>query len=389
MTRIQAGRGQSLLQHLAGADAQLLSDADLGARRQVFALGLLLAGLAVLNGVAAAVAFVLLLQPAKAASFWVQAELYLVVVLAGLLWPLVVANLFRFAMASVGRPAGTPAPSIRTFLIGLLAKGVMAGVLGLTVAVPITILIIQPELRGMLSPEQELSIRARQMFIADQQRDRLENLYRQRVDLTQQEQSLRARLSSLDAMREAMSNPGIKLPPSAILSRAELDAQFEQLSGQLQTLQDEVHRSTREIAVLREQTRMDQEAVAREIRNSDSLWSETGRALSHARVLYIAIALFMTLLHLIPLVIRGIAARTIEEHRAELQGEIVMARHGIEPEILIDGSNRVDRYRMAEALRDLKVKEYRTLREASARVRAERAQEIRSRILAQRSDPGA
>ncbi|MFN5883644.1 MAG: DUF4407 domain-containing protein [Burkholderiales bacterium] len=389
MTRIQAGRGQSLLQHLAGADAQLLSDADLGARRQVFALGLLLAGLAVLNGVAAAVAFVLLLQPAKAASFWVQAELYLVVVLAGLLWPLVVANLFRFAMASVGRPAGTPAPSIRTFLIGLLAKGVMAGVLGLTVAVPITILIIQPELRGMLSPEQELSIRARQMFIADQQRDRLENLYRQRVDLTQQEQSLRARLSSLDAMREAMSNPGIKLPPSAILSRAELDAQFEQLSGQLQTLQDEVHRSTREIAVLREQTRMDQEAVAREIRNSDSLWSETGRALSHARVLYIAIAVFMTLLHLIPLVIRGIAARTIEEHRAELQGEIVMARHGIEPEILIDGSNRVDRYRMAEALRDLKVKEYRTLREASARVRAERAQEIRSRILAQRSDPGA
>jgi hypothetical protein len=389
MTRIQAGRGQSLLQHLAGADAQLLSDADLGARRQVFALGLLLAGLAVLNGVAAAVAFVLLLQPAKAASFWVQAELYLVVVLAGLLWPLVVANLFRFAMASVGRPAGTPAPSIRTFLIGLLAKGVMAGVLGLTVAVPITILIIQPELRGMLSPEQELNIRARQMFIADQQRDRLENLYRQRVDLTQQEQSLRARLSSLDAMREAMSNPGIKLPPSAILSRAELDAQFEQLSGQLQTLQDEVHRSTREIAVLREQTRMDQEAVAREIRNSDSLWSETGRALSHARVLYIAIAVFMTLLHLIPLVIRGIAARTIEEHRAELQGEIVMARHGIEPEILIDGSNRVDRYRMAEALRDLKVKEYRTLREASARVRAERAQEIRSRILAQRSDPGA
>jgi hypothetical protein len=389
MTRIQAGRGQSLLLHLAGADAQLLSDADLGARRQVFALGLLLAGLAVLNGVAAAVAFVLLLQPAKAASFWVQAELYLVVVLAGLLWPLVVANLFRFAMASVGRPAGTPAPSIRTFLIGLLAKGVMAGVLGLTVAVPITILIIQPELRGMLSPEQELNIRARQMFIADQQRDRLENLYRQRVDLTQQEQSLRARLSSLDAMREAMSNPGIKLPPSAILSRAELDAQFEQLSGQLQTLQDEVHRSTREIAVLREQTRMDQEAVAREIRNSDSLWSETGRALSHARVLYIAIALFMTLLHLIPLVIRGIAARTIEEHRAELQGEIVMARHGIEPEILIDGSNRVDRYRMAEALRDLKVKEYRTLREASARVRAERAQEIRSRILAQRSDPGA
>jgi hypothetical protein len=389
MTRIQAGRGQSLLLHLAGADAQLLSDADLGARRQVFALGLLLAGLAVLNGVAAAVAFVLLLQPAKAASFWVQAELYLVVVLAGLLWPLVVANLFRFAMASVGRPAGTPAPSIRTFLIGLLAKGVMAGVLGLTVAVPITILIIQPELRGMLSPEQELSIRARQMFIADQQRDRLENLYRQRVDLTQQEQSLRARLSSLDAMREAMSNPGIKLPPSAILSRAELDAQFEQLSGQLQTLQDEVHRSTREIAVLREQTRMDQEAVAREIRNSDSLWSETGRALSHARVLYIAIAVFMTLLHLIPLVIRGIAARTIEEHRAELQGEIVMARHGIEPEILIDGSNRVDRYRMAEALRDLKVKEYRTLREASARVRAERAQEIRSRILAQRSDPGA
>ncbi|MFN5512478.1 MAG: DUF4407 domain-containing protein [Burkholderiales bacterium] len=389
MTRIQAGRGQSLLLHLAGADAQLLSDADLGARRQVFALGLLLAGLAVLNGVAAAVAFVLLLQPAKAASFWVQAELYLVVVLAGLLWPLVVANLFRFAMASVGRPAGTPAPSIRTFLIGLLAKGVMAGVLGLTVAVPITILIIQPELRGMLSPEQELNIRARQMFIADQQRDRLENLYRQRVDLTQQEQSLRARLSSLDAMREAMSNPGIKLPPSAILSRAELDAQFEQLSGQLQTLQDEVHRSTREIAVLREQTRMDQEAVAREIRNSDSLWSETGRALSHARVLYIAIAVFMTLLHLIPLVIRGIAARTIEEHRAELQGEIVMARHGIEPEILIDGSNRVDRYRMAEALRDLKVKEYRTLREASARVRAERAQEIRSRILAQRSDPGA
>ncbi|MFN7287747.1 MAG: DUF4407 domain-containing protein [Burkholderiales bacterium] len=389
MTRIQAGRGQSLLLHLAGADAQLLSDADLGARRQVFALGLLLAGLAVLNGVAAAVAFVLLLQPAKAASFWVQAELYLVVVLAGLLWPLVVANLFRFAMASVGRPAGTPAPSIRTFLIGLLAKGVMAGVLGLTVAVPITILIIQPELRGMLSPEQELNIRARQMFIADQQRARLENLYRQRVDLTQQEQSLRARLSSLDAMREAMSNPGIKLPPSAILSRAELDAQFEQLSGQLQTLQDEVHRSTREIAVLREQTRMDQEAVAREIRNSDSLWSETGRALSHARVLYIAIALFMTLLHLIPLVIRGIAARTIEEHRAELQGEIVMARHGIEPEILIDGSNRVDRYRMAEALRDLKVKEYRTLREASARVRAERAQEIRSRILAQRSDPGA
>jgi hypothetical protein len=389
MTRIQAGRGQSLLLHLAGADAQLLSDADLGARRQVFALGLLLAGLAVLNGVAAAVAFVLLLQPAKAASFWVQAELYLVVVLAGLLWPLVVANLFRFAMASVGRPAGTPAPSIRTFLIRLLAKGVMAGVLGLTVAVPITILIIQPELRGMLSPEQELNIRARQMFIADQQRDRLENLYRQRVDLTQQEQSLRARLSSLDAMREAMSNPGIKLPPSAILSRAELDAQFEQLSGQLQTLQDEVHRSTREIAVLREQTRMDQEAVAREIRNSDSLWSETGRALSHARVLYIAIAVFMTLLHLIPLVIRGIAARTIEEHRAELQGEIVMARHGIEPEILIDGSNRVDRYRMAEALRDLKVKEYRTLREASARVRAERAQEIRSRILAQRSDPGA
>lgn len=389
MTRIQAGRGQSLLLHLAGADAQLLSDADLGARRQVFALGLLLAGLAVLNGVAAAVAFVLLLQPAKAASFWVQAELYLVVLLAGLLWPLVVANLFRFAMASVGRPAGTPAPSIRTFLIGLLAKGVMAGVLGLTVAVPITILIIQPELRGMLSPEQELNIRARQMFIADQQRDRLENLYRQRVDLTQQEQSLRARLSSLDAMREAMSNPGIKLPPSAILSRAELDAQFEQLSGQLQTLQDEVHRSTREIAVLREQTRMDQEAVAREIRNSDSLWSETGRALSHARVLYIAIAVFMTLLHLIPLVIRGIAARTIEEHRAELQGEIVMARHGIEPEILIDGSNRVDRYRMAEALRDLKVKEYRTLREASARVRAERAQEIRSRILAQRSDPGA
>jgi len=262
-------------------------------------------------------------------------------------------------------------------------------VLGLTVAVPITILIIQPELRGMLSPEQELNIRARQMFIADQQRDRLENLYRQRVDLTQQEQSLRARLSSLDAMREAMSNPGIKLPPSAILSRAELDAQFEQLSGQLQTLQDEVHRSTREIAVLREQTRMDQEAVAREIRNSDSLWSETGRALSHARVLYIAIAVFMTLLHLIPLVIRGIAARTIEEHRAELQGEIVMARHGIEPEILIDGSNRVDRYRMAEALRDLKVKEYRILREASARVRAERAQEIRSRILAQRSDPGA
>ena len=389
MTRIQAGRGQSLLQHLAGADAQLLSDADLGARRQVFALGLLLAGLAVLNGVAAAVAFVLLLQPAKAASFWVQAELYLVVVLAGLLWPLVVANLFRFAMASVGRPAGTPAPSIRTFLIGLLAKGVMAGVLGLTVAVPITILIIQPELRGMLSPEQELNIRARQMFIADQQRDRLENLYRQRVDLTQQEQSLRARLSSLDAMREAMSNPGIKLPPSAILSRAELDAQFEQLSGQLQTLQDEVHRSTREIAVLREQTRMDQEAVAREIRNSDSLWSETGRALSHARVLYIAIAVFMTLLHLIPLVIRGIAARTIEEHRAELQGEIVMARHGIEPEILIDGSNRVDRYRMAEALRDLKVQEYRDLREVAARERAERAQEIRSRILAQRSDPGA
>jgi len=389
MTRIQAGRGQSLLLHLAGADAQLLSDADLGARRQVFALGLLLAGLAVLNGVAAAVAFVLLLQPAKAASFWVQAELYLVVVLAGLLWPLVVANLFRFAMASVGRPAGTPAPSIRTFLIGLLAKGVMAGVLGLTVAVPITILIIQPELRGMLSPEQELSIRARQMFIADQQRDRLENLYRQRVDLTQQEQSLRARLSSLDAMREAMSNPGIKLPPSAILSRAELDAQFEQLSGQLQTLQDEVHRSTREIAVLREQTRMDQEAVAREIRNSDSLWSETGRALSHARVLYIAIAVFMTLLHLIPLVIRGIAARTIEEHRAELQGEIVMARHGIEPEILIDGSNRVDRYRMAEALRDLKVQEYRDLREVAARERAERAQEIRSRILAQRSDPGA
>lgn len=387
MTRIQAGRGQSLLLHLAGADAQLLSDADLGARRQVFALGLLLAGLAVLNGVAAAVAFVLLLQPAKAASFWVQAELYLVVVLAGLLWPLVVANLFRFAMASVGRPAGTPAPSIRTFLIGLLAKGVMAGVLGLTVAVPITILIIQPELRGMLSPEQELNIRARQMFIADQQRDRLENLYRQRVDLTQQEQSLRARLSSLDAMREAMSNPGIKLPPSAILSRAELDAQFEQLSGQLQTLQDEVHRSTREIAVLREQTRMDQEAVAREIRNSDSLWSETGRALSHARVLYIAIAVFMTLLHLIPLVIRGIAARTIEEHRAELQGEIVMARHGIEPEILIDGSNRVDRYRMAEALRDLKVKEYRTLREASARVRAERAQEIRNRILGATGSP--
>ena len=387
MTRIQAGRGQSLLLHLAGADPQLLSDADLGARRQVFALGLLLAGLAVLNGVAAAVAFVLLLQPAKAASFWVQAELYLVVVLAGLLWPLVVANLFRFAMASVGRPAGTPAPSIRTFLIGLLAKGVMAGVLGLTVAVPITILIIQPELRGMLSPEQELNIRARQMFIADQQRDRLENLYRQRVDLTQQEQSLRARLSSLDAMREAMSNPGIKLPPSAILSRAELDAQFEQLSGQLQTLQDEVHRSTREIAVLREQTRMDQEAVAREIRNSDSLWSETGRALSHARVLYIAIAVFMTLLHLIPLVIRGIAARTIEEHRAELQGEIVMARHGIEPEILIDGSNRVDRYRMAEALRDLKVKEYRTLREASARVRAERAQEIRNRILGATGSP--
>lgn len=387
MTRIAPSRGQSLLLHLAGADAQLLSDADLGARRQAFALGLLLAGLALLNGVAAAVAFVLLLQPAKASSLWVQAELYLLVVLAGVLWPLVVANLFRFAMTSVGRRAGTPAPSVRTFLIGLVAKGVMASVLGLAVAVPITILIIQPELRGMLSPDQELNIRARQAFIADQHRDRLENLYRQRVDLTQQEESLRTRLSSLNAMREAMSNSRLKQAQSLVLSRAQLDAQFEQLSDQLQALQEEVHRSTRQIAVLREQSRTEQEAVAREVRNSDSLWSETGRALSHARVLYIAVAVFMTLLHFIPLVIRGIAARTIEEHRAELQGEIVMARHGIEPEILIDGPHRVDRYRMAEALSERKVQEYRDLREAAARMRAERAQEIRNRILGATGSP--
>lgn len=379
--------GQSLLLHLAGADAQLLADADLGARRQVMALGLLLVGLALLNGVAVTVAFVLLLQPAKAASLWVEVELYFLVALAGIIWPLVVANLFRFAMASVGRRAGSAAPSGREFLAGLLAKGAMAAVLGMTVAVPITVLIIQPELRGMLSPEQELSIRARQSVITEQYRERLEDRYRERVDLTQQEESLRARLTSLDAMRVALTQSRLKQPTSSVLSRTELDAQFEQLAAQLQTLQEAVHRSTREIDRLREQSSIEQEAVAQDVRNSDSLWSETGRALSHARALYVAVAMVMTLLHWIPLVIRGIAARTIEEHRAELQGEIVMARHGIEPEILIDGPNRIDRYRMAEAMRDLKVREYRNLREASARARAERAQQIRNRILGSTDSP--
>lgn len=379
-SRAPANAG-SLLTYLAGADTQLLNDHDLGARRQVHALGLLLLGVAALNATAAAIGFYLLLQPHQAETASQTIERYLLVGFMSLFWPLVVTNLFRFALASVGRPAGAALPSAHVFALGLFAKALLACILGMAIAVPITVAIIKDELQGTLTPDQENTVRELQTQIARQYRERLMNMYREQADFSEAEQSLRDQMSALDRMIKSIESSSIKGLKQPTVGGMNPQAKFDAMGRDLQRIQERSHQLGLDIASMRERSLNDQEQAARAMRNSDNLWTETGRALNHARVLYGSVAVFMALLHFLPLAVRGVSARTIEEHRAELQGEIVMARHGIEPEILVDGSNRVDRYRTAEALRALKVREYRDLREASALARAERAQEIRNRIL--------
>jgi hypothetical protein len=356
----------------AAVDPQLLDQCPWAERARHLAVGLLILLITALNFFSTVAALELVFQPGKEMNSWLWALRHGGCLLAGGLWALIILNLYRFLGAVVQQteaPASFTAAAVLRMLPRVLIILGAAALIGMSVAVPVTVWIVRTDIQSQLTQGQLRAVEALQRGVELRQAGALQALYENQVDKAEEIGRAKERIRNLLALHGAREAGGdippadagqAKAPPAETATAADTadGDQLAQTQRALVALEADVAKISESIASLRAQVRQDKAAAQARIENSDSLFTEAGRVLEHGAGLYWAVALFMTILHASPVVLRLFCHRGPYEHLVDIQNEIVYAKYGIARDAVTlrdeDGNEYVlDKHLVADEILDM------------------------------------
>jgi hypothetical protein len=285
---------------------------------------------------------------------------YLVCAGVAAAWALIVLNLYRFFASAVDQ-ADVSGQLRWSVLIRALPKTMTAllltGLLGASVALPVTVWIVRGDIKGQLTATQSRVATAFQEAVARRFEVELERLYADQVADASEEERLRDLIGAAQAARRAMDLSGTRKAAPDAASVVDITTENEKAAAALRAA---IASRADKIEQVRAAMHAAKRAAAQQVENSDSLFTEAYRALEHGAGLYWAVALFMAILHSGPLLIRLLSPRGPYEHLVDIQNELVLAKHGVyrDASILTDEDSRVhrlDRYLVAERIAHLAV----------------------------------
>ncbi len=346
---------RTLMDFAASADPQLLDKANWAERHRLKSLGLMVLVIAGVNLLAGFGALQLILQPSRASSTAGVVWGYVVCALVAAAWALIVLNLYRF-FASAVHQADASGPFRWGVLLRALPKTMtallLAGLLGASAALPVTVWVVRADIKGQLTATQLRVASAFQEGVARRFDAELERLYADQVADASEEERLRDLIKSAQTARRAMDLSGNRKGTPAEPSVT--DNTVEHLKAAA-SLRENISRRSARIEDLRLEMDAAKRAALQQVETSDSLFTEAYRVIEHGAGVYWAVALFMAILHSGPLLIRLLSPRGPYEHLVDIQNEVVLAKHGVlrNASILHDEDSReyrVDRYLVAEGI---------------------------------------
>lgn len=361
----------------AGADARLLASGDPGERVREATLGALLVCIALLNTIASAIVLDIVLMPGTGTDLPGRLEGYGTVALISTAWMLITANLLRFIVSTAACGDSSGASRTRR-LVRLLPGLFVATVLGLCVSLPVTIAITHLAVGSQLTGSQQRSLLSLIDAIDRKYESTLSVLYQDQVIDLGQRESLGDRLRSLAGVEAALgAGTAHGLSPGQayrVTERADTQRRLVALEADIARRQDEID-------TLRTSRLGDRAAVVQSVQRERSLRTETSKVFSRASEVFWGVAVFIVLLHLVPIAIRFRSHRGPYAYRVDFQNDVALARHGIAPGFSTLRGTSVDRFLVAERILSQQRATLRRFAVLAARERAARAQAAQAQQL--------
>lgn len=317
----------SLADMASGIDTALLEKSGSSELNRYHTRGFLVVIVTIVNWLSCISALLLIMRPGSMGSTAWAIFFTTVCVAVGTVWALIIFNLYRFLVSAVN-PGDPPAEwtpqSLKSFFPKVAVTLFCSVLLGLCMAVPITVLISESDIHGELTQDQAQLIEGQHRLIDRVHANQLSDLYLDQVDAGIMFDATVGRIKSLTKARKAMKLEG-QLPQPATA----VDPQIDELRHELDILKTAIDARLIKIAELREQIANEKAVATKAVVGADTLWVEAGRAIQHAWVLFVGVALLLIILHASPALIRLFSSRGPYEHLVEIQNELVYARNGI------------------------------------------------------------
>jgi hypothetical protein len=261
---------------------------------------------------------------------------YVVALCIGGLWTFIVFNFYQLVISSTGIGEGTVNLTL-TELIPLIPKLIMAIMMAMVIAVPMTVWLLQSEIKDTISTPQLNAIAAFNANLDQHYAEDLESLYFKQVMLAEKTESLTIRLAEMKKMAKLHPVKGEEKSIAEMQSELDLGvSNVKQLQANILAVRERIALAKKKNAVI--------------VANSRSLFSDFDKVLGQHKFSFVLISALLLLIHMFPILIRAIWNKGLYEYKVELQNLIVLKKYGIVSKWRLVENEWIDRFTIPEKM---------------------------------------
>lgn len=298
---------------MAGVDSQLIESNPLD-EMKYSRLGFMVFIITLLATIFSIYALIYVLLP-QVSQHSDNALNYIVALFIGGLWAYIVFNFYRLVISSTGTGEDTINLTL-TELIPLIPKLVMAIMMALVIAVPMTVWLLQGEIKDTISTSQIRAIATFNANLDHHYAEDLDDLYFKQIMLIEKTDSLSIRLAEMKKIAKLHTVKGE-------------ENMLAEMQSELDLASNNIKQVEQSILSLRERIDSAKKKNAELVAESRSLFSDFDKVLDQHKFTFVLISVLMLLIHIFPILIRVIWNKGLYEYKVDLQNTIVLKKYGI------------------------------------------------------------